>query len=70
MAEESGTGGVEVLVAEKLVKGVPEVKMVDARIMLSKLIVGKRILVVQDYQRKDVKDKFWDEMILFFSELR
>ena len=66
---DSGTGCVEIVVAEKWVERVLEVRRVNARVTVLKLLFDKHILtVVSTYApqiglSEENKDEFWDTLV-------
>ena len=69
IGNQTGIGGVGILVREKWVENVMDVMRVNDRIMVLKLIFGKQIVtVVSTYAPQaglpdETKDKFWDDLI-------
>ena len=72
----TGTGGVGIMVAEKWVEKMLEVRRVNARVVVLKLLFDKRILtVVSTYApqiglSEDEKDEFWDTCACCFRDKR
>jgi len=68
-------GSIGILVAERWVESMLEVRRVDARIIVLKLQIGKCLVFVvaahasQIELSKDVKGIFWDELLQVVSEL-
>ena len=75
IGNDEGIGGVGILVAEKWVDRVFEVKRVNDRILVLKVVIGSMVVaVVSAYApqvglSEDVKDKFWSELLLTMSEI-
>ena len=74
IANQEGLGGVGIMLAEKWVEKVFEVKRVSDRIMLLKLLVGDHIVTVlsvyapQSGLAQNVKDAFYDDLISVLSK--
>ena len=72
----SGTGGVGIMVAEKWVEKVLEVRRVNARVIVRKLLFDKHILtVVSTYASQiglsgEEEDDFWDRLVHVVSGIR
>ena len=72
---DQGTSGVGVLLAEKWVDKVYDIKRVSDRIMLSKLLLGEAVLTVlsvyapQTGLEESTKDAFYDSLQTVISEL-
>ena len=68
IGNDQGTGGVGVLLAEKWVDKVYDIKRVSDRIMLIKLLVGESVITVlsvyapQTGLEQSVKDAFYDSL--------
>ena len=70
-----GTGGVGVLLAEKWVEKVLDIKRVSDRIMIIKLIIGRTIVTILSVYAPQVgledktKDAFYDDMLRVISKV-
>ena len=66
-------GCVEILVARKWIDQIFDVKRVNNRLMVIKLLIGKWIVaIVSTYEQElaeDVKDKFYEDLISLVSKV-